>query len=58
MLEVMAVNEAYDIDKRTHCALLAQTLIEYKPGWTLVDPTAIVLQSRLAALSLFPIARG
>ena len=28
-----------------------QKLIEYKPGWTLVDPTAIVLPPRLAALS-------
>ena len=51
MLEVKAVNEAYDIDKRSHCALLVQNLIEYKPGWTLVDPTAIVLPPRLAALS-------
>ena len=51
MLEVKAVNEAYDIDKRSHCALLVQKLIEYKPGWTLVDPTAIVLPPRLAALS-------
>ena len=51
MLEVKAINEAYDIDKRSHCALLAQKLIKYKPGWTLVDPTAIALPPRLAALS-------
>ena len=51
MLEVKAINEAYDTDKRSHCALLVQRLIEYKPGWTLVNPTAIKLPPRVAALS-------
>ena len=51
LLDVKAVNEAYNMDKRSHCALLVQKLIKYKPGWTLVDPTAITLPPRLAALS-------
>ena len=51
LLDVKAVNEAYNIDKRSHCALLVQKLIKYKPGWTLVDPSAVTLPPRIATLS-------
>ena len=36
LLEVKAINKAYEIDKRSHCALVAHALVDYKPGWTRV----------------------
>ena len=51
LLEVKAVNKAYEMDKRSHCALAAHTLVDYKPGWKRIEPSAIKLSPRLAALS-------
>ena len=50
LLEVKAVNKAYEMDKRSHCALAAHTLVDYKPGWKRVDSSALALPLRLAAL--------
>ena len=51
LLEVSAVNKAYELNKLSHCALLAHTLVDYKPGWTRVDPSSITLPTRLAEIS-------
>lgn len=51
LCEIKAVNKAYEMDKRGHCALAAHTLVDYKPGWRRIDPAALTMPPRLAALS-------
>lgn len=51
LLEVKAVNEMDAMNRQSHTALVAQKLVEYKPGWNCIDPACIVLPPRLAALS-------
>ena len=46
-----AINQAYEMDKRSHCALLAHKLVDYKPGWTRIEPQGLALPKWLTAMS-------
>tara|TARA_B110000046_G_scaffold128476_1_gene134858 strand:- start:279 stop:4814 length:4536 start_codon:yes stop_codon:yes gene_type:complete len=52
LLRQLAIgNEKEKMDIRSHCALATRTLVEYKPGWTLVDVANIELPLRASAMT-------
>ena len=46
LVDLAVRNEKEKMDTKSHCALLTSKLVEYKPGWTRVVHTDILLSAR------------
>ena len=48
--DLAILNEMERLNTLSHCALATRTVVEYKPGWTIIDSASITLSPRMAAI--------